>query len=334
MEKQPLRQRVVPKAPTASPTSLFASVLFSFMFRNHQGCMDGRTDGRTDGWMDGWMDGCMDGWMDGLDEWMDGLMMVPCTLWAISWKFSRQPCSVYPSVHHNSTSACHKDGNVAQELHQNDAVLVLRYLFERRPANFDFFSKLRTAVYPSNMAPIGAKLWQNAFQTICNFAFFDPENFFWGKCFGGKNRGRFFFEKVRFWRSYAFLSVLGTSVVKSYCPNCLYFWGDFLGEGVNDSICVEILDLAPKVTSTIWTFFSQNFWGSNFVFKKVRFWRSHEFPSVIGTSVVKSYCPNCLYFWGDFLGEGVNDSICVENLDLAPKMTSTIWCYDVMIIWY
>ena len=72
--------------------------------------------------------------------------------------------------------------------------------------------------------------------------------------------------------------------------------------------------------------------GSNFVFKKVRFWRSCEFPSVIGTSVVKSYCPNCLYFWGDFLGEGVNDSICVENLDLAPKMTSTISCCGNMIL--
>ena len=33
-----------------------------------------------------------------------------------------------------------KDGNVAQELHQTRAVLVLRYLFERQLANFDFFS--------------------------------------------------------------------------------------------------------------------------------------------------------------------------------------------------
>ena len=32
-----------------------------------------------------------------------------------------------------------KDGNVAQELHQNVAVLVLRYLFEHQLANFDFF---------------------------------------------------------------------------------------------------------------------------------------------------------------------------------------------------
>ena len=45
-------------------------------------------------------------------------------------------------------------------------------------ANFDFLSNLRTAVYPSNMARIAVKLWQNAFQTICNLSFFDAENFF------------------------------------------------------------------------------------------------------------------------------------------------------------
>ena len=35
--------------------------------------------------------------------------------------------------------------------------------------------ELRTSVYPSNMAPIGVKLWENAFQTICNFRFFDAQ---------------------------------------------------------------------------------------------------------------------------------------------------------------
>ena len=40
-------------------------------------------------------------------------------------------------------------------------------------ANFDFFPKLRTAVDPLNKARIGAKLWENAFRTICNFSFFD-----------------------------------------------------------------------------------------------------------------------------------------------------------------
>ena len=36
--------------------------------------------------------------------------------------------------------------------------------------------ELRTAVYPSNMAWIGAKLRQHMFRTICNFSFFDAEN--------------------------------------------------------------------------------------------------------------------------------------------------------------
>ena len=101
------------------------------------------------------------------------------------------------------------------------------------------------------MAPIGAKLWENAFQTICNVSFFDAEHFFenfLAKAFGLD----FFFFKVRFWRSYEFLIRVSRCVVKSHCPNCPYFWGDFLGGGVNDSICVENLDLGPNVTSTIW----------------------------------------------------------------------------------
>ena len=81
-----------------------------------------------------------------------------------------------------------------------------------------------------------------------------------------------------------------------------------------------------------WNFFFAKIFGPIFFFEKVRFWRSYEFQYVIGTFVVKSYCPKWVYFWGDFLGEGVNDSICVENLDLAPKMTSTIWCLHVMTI--
>ena len=52
-----------------------------------------------------------------------------------------------------------------------------------------------------------------------------------------------------------------------------------------------------------------------------------------GRSVVKSYCPKWIYFGGEFLGEGVNDSICVETLDLAPKTTSTIWPPDMMIVY-
>ena len=35
--------------------------------------------------------------------------------------------------------------------------------------------ELRTSVYPSNLAPIGAKLRQHAFRKICNFRFSTPE---------------------------------------------------------------------------------------------------------------------------------------------------------------
>ena len=148
-----------------------------------------------------------------------------------------------------------KDGNVAQELHQVCSSYSGRYLFEKSFANFDFFSKLRTAVYPPNMARIGAKLWQNAFQTICKFSFFDAEFFFSEKKIGQKFRGRVFFKKVRFWRSYEFLIRVGRCVVKSYCPNCPYFWGDFLGEGVKEAVCSFEMVLGPKMTSTLLRFF-------------------------------------------------------------------------------
>ena len=48
--------------------------------------------------------------------------------------------------------------------------------------------KLNIAEKSVNMAPIGAKLWQNAFRTICNFRFFDAKNFFSKNIFG------FFFD--------------------------------------------------------------------------------------------------------------------------------------------
>ena len=45
------------------------------------------------------------------------------------------------------------------------------------------FPKLQTAIYPSNMTPINAKIWENAFQTIPGVSFFDSGNekscFFW-----------------------------------------------------------------------------------------------------------------------------------------------------------
>ena len=78
--------------------------------------------------------------------------------------------------------------------------LKLRMLRQRAGSTFGhsgcwhFFSKPRTAVYPSNKARIGAKLWENAFRTICNFSFFDAQKKidknFW-KISGPDFRGRF-----------------------------------------------------------------------------------------------------------------------------------------------
>ena len=102
------------------------------------------------------------------------------------------------------------------------------------------------------MAPIGVKLWQNAFRTICNFSFFDAGKLFLEKLFFGIND---FFKKVAFWRSYEFLIRVGRCVVKSYCPNCPYFWGDFLGEGVKEAVCSFEMVLGPKMTSTLRRFF-------------------------------------------------------------------------------
>ena len=56
--------------------------------------------------------------------------------------------------------------------------------------------KIRTAVYPSNMAPIGAKLCQNAFQMIPDISFLDAEKhglaIFFQTKIGVKSINRFF----------------------------------------------------------------------------------------------------------------------------------------------
>ena len=83
----------------------------------------------------------------------------------------------------------------------------------------------------------------------------------------------------------------------------------------------------------------QKFSGSIIFSKKMTFWRIYDFLIRVGRCVVKNYCPKCPYFWGDFLVEGVKDSICVFDLDLASKMPSTIkilvsMTHDVLIIWY
>ena len=47
-------------------------------------------------------------------------------------------------------------------------------------------TKLRTTVYVSNLARIGAKICQNAFRTIPKILFFDAKKIFFAKIFGSK----------------------------------------------------------------------------------------------------------------------------------------------------
>ena len=77
--------------------------------------------------------------------------------------------------------------------------------------------ELRTSVRTSNFAPIAAKLWENAFRTICNFRFFDAENLFFGKCFA--IFFRFFVLFGRFWRSQGFSDTKISFYIK-FCFRC------------------------------------------------------------------------------------------------------------------
>ena len=139
----------------------------------------------------------------------------------------------------------HTEVPLAQELHQNVAVLVLRYLFQRRLANSDFFRNFERPFTPRTWLRSARNFGKTRFRQFATFHF-STLKLSW-KMFSAKILGLdFFFKKVRFWRSYEFLIPVGRCVVKSYCRDCPYFWGNFLGERVNDSICVEILDLPPK----------------------------------------------------------------------------------------
>ena len=57
------------------------------------------------------------------------------------------------------------------------------------------------AVYPSRMAPIGLKLWENAFRMIWNISFFDAEKKKLPKKIKIFCRSIFVFKKLAFWRS-------------------------------------------------------------------------------------------------------------------------------------
>ena len=86
--------------------------------------------------------------------------------------------------------------------------------------------------------------------------------------------------------------------------------------------------------STPQVFSKHVFSPKNLDFTNLSFWRSSDFFIRVGRCVVKSYCPNCPYFWGDFLGEGVKVVKRVFWLCFGPKMTLITSSCDVMIVWY
>ena len=99
------------------------------------------------------------------------------------------------------------------------------------------------AVYPSNMAPFGLKLWENAFQTIPNISFFDVEFFFLLNFFDEKLRGaqKIFVGKSTnclFLRSYGFLDVIGRCASKSYPQSFDFQLSTTFGGGVKEIVSI------------------------------------------------------------------------------------------------
>ena len=137
------------------------------------------------------------------------------------------------SAHYN------KVPNVTQELSPNWKVLIFipaRYVLRQGPVRRKIFSKLRTAVYPPNMAPIGAKLCQNAFQVIPDISFFDAHKHFWRQKFLSEkffvNTPKIFSTKCLFWRSCAGLHATIECSSKIHCQTCRFQPSTTLGGGV------------------------------------------------------------------------------------------------------
>ena len=141
-----------------------------------------------------------------------------------------------------------------------------------------------------------------------------------------------FLIKVIFWRTHEFLIPVGRCVVKSYCPDWPYFWGGFLGEGANASICVEILDLAPKKLQPFgvrsgWQNFGINFFPRTWVLEELWIfdprWQIRRQKLLPKVPLVLGRLP-----WRR--GKWVN--MC-RNPGLGTKNAATIWCCDWMMIW-
>ena len=94
------------------------------------------------------------------------------------------------------------------------------------------------------MAPIGAKLWENAFQTIPNISFFGVENFFLAKIcdenFKFSSKKKFVGKSTNclFLRSYGFLDVIGRCASKSYPQSFDFQLSTTFGGGVKEIVSI------------------------------------------------------------------------------------------------
>ena len=154
-------------------------------------------------------------------------------------------------------------------------------------ANFNFFCKLWTAVYPSNMAPIRLKLCQNAFQTIPDISFFDAET-----------------QKT----------IFGLQTLKIRLPlEYGSVWPETLGKRVSDDAWHFILRRQKKM-------FDKNF-GTPHPRKSAKclFWRSCEFLDVNGRSASKIHCQTYRLQPPTTLGGGVKKAVSVFFITFGRK---------------
>ena len=104
-----------------------------------------------------------------------------------------------------------------------------------------------------------------------------------------------------------------------------------LGKRVSDDSQHFIFRRPKKICSD---FFFRKISGWFFFFKKVAFWRSYGFLDVMGRCASTNDPRSFDYQLYTTFRRGVKVVHTVFEVVFGPKRTSTIWCYDVMIIWY
>ena len=110
------------------------------------------------------------------------------------------------------------------------------------------------------MAPIGAKLCQNAFQVIPDISFFDTHKHFWRQKFLSEkffvNTPIIFSTKCLFWRSCAGLHATIECSSKIHCQTCRFQPSTTLGGGVKREKTVFFQSFGQKTdlipSSLLW----------------------------------------------------------------------------------